>query len=325
SKSVNVAKGTPAKFCAALPIIAPQFLQHQPAQSLNHSQLSPASNMRKQAPRCAMTMDPNELADSYEEYARKMDLFMDGPTTTYFQQLLDAGVQLPEPDSVSEADIRTRLWEVIAGLEKLRAFLEHTNHLSDRELYAKLWRETLRSETPAIDEIGFASHLDLVRHGEDAADTALHLKYYADDADRQHWHSEFPDHDIPAHEDPPFTRDEVLPGSIDTVAEAAAWLRANWSDSAFATNRFHTTAGAAEFVNELYSAGATEVSVDNVMLLPNHNWAPYADTLLVRLPENAVKRKALFDLMEHVGQPDEDGVDEVLIESGQQEVRLWWD
>src|SRR5829696_3251876 len=105
-----------------------------------------------------MPIDPKELNASYEEYARKMDLFMDGPTTTYFQQLLDAGIQLPEPDAVSDADIRTKLWEVLAGLDKIRAYLEQTNHLSDRELYAKLWHDTLRGETPAIDEIGFTSH-----------------------------------------------------------------------------------------------------------------------------------------------------------------------
>jgi hypothetical protein len=82
-----------------------------------------------------MTIDPKELKASYEEYARKMDLFMEGPTTTYFQQLIDAGIQLPDPDSVSDTDLRTKLWEVIAGLEKLRVFLEHTNHLDDRGLY----------------------------------------------------------------------------------------------------------------------------------------------------------------------------------------------
>jgi hypothetical protein len=272
-----------------------------------------------------MTIDPKEFKDSYQEYARKMDLIMNGPTTTYFQQLLDAGIQLPEPDAVSDADIRTKLWEVLAGLDKLRAFLEQTNHLSDRELYAKLWHDTLRGETPAIDEIGFTSHLGPLRPGEDDADTALFLKYYADEAERERWHSDFPEDEIPAHQNPPFTRDDVLPGPHETVPEAASWLRANWSDSAFATNRFHTTAKAIEFIDVLYAAGATEVCVDNVMMLPNHGWAPYADTLLVRMPEDPAKRSALFDLMEHVGKPDEDGDEEKCIDSGQKEVRLWWD
>ena len=271
-----------------------------------------------------MTIDPKELKDSYKEYARKMDLFMDGPRTTYFQQLLDAGIALPEPDSIADVDIRTKLWEVIAGLATLRAYLEHTNHLGDRELYAKLWHETLRDDTPAIDLIGFRSHLSMTQM-EDDNEALLYLKYYADERDRESWREEFPGDKMPPHEDPPFTRDDLLPGPHETVAEAAAWLRANWSEHAFATNRFGTTAKAIEFVDQLYAAGATQVCVDNEMMLPNHGFAPYADTLLVRLPEDPAKRSSLFDLMEHVGQPDEDGDDEPLIDSGQKEVRLWWD
>ena len=274
-----------------------------------------------------MKFDPKEFKDTYEDYARKMDLFMDGPTTTYFQQLRDAGIELPEPDSVPDADIRTKLWEVIAGLEKLRVFLDFTNHLNDRELYAKLWHDTLRRETPAIDQIGFRSHLDLVSVDGDDAEAFVYLKFYADEDDRQGWLAEyFPGDKMPAHEDPPFTRDDLLPGPSETFAEAASWLRANWSDNAFAANRFDTTANAIEFVDELYALGATQVCVDDVMMLPNHNWTPYADALLVTLPDDPAKRSALFEFMEEVGKPDEDGGDDhLLIDSGRTVVRLWWD
>ena len=274
-----------------------------------------------------MKMDPKELRDRYEDYARKMDLFMDGPTTTLFQQLTDAGIQLPEPDSIADSDIRTKLWEVIAGLEKLRAFLEHTNHLNDRELYSKLWRDTLRGETPAIDEIGFRSHLDLTSLDGDDAEALLYLKYYADENDRNGWLTEYyPPDKMPAHEDPPFTRDDLLPGPPETIAEASAWLRANWSEHAFATNRFGTTANAIEFVDRLYETGATEICVDNVRMFAHHGWAPYADTLIVRLPDDPSKRSALFDRIELIGRPDENGDHEqAFIDFGQKEVRLWWD
>jgi hypothetical protein len=45
----------------------------------------------------------------------------------------------------------------------------------------------------------------------------------------------------------------------------------------------------------------------------------------VTLPDDPAKRSALFELIEHVGRPDEDGDDDALIVSGQKEVRLWWD
>ena len=274
----------------------------------------------------SMEIDPEEFKDRYEEYARKMDAFMNGPTTTYFQQLLDAGIELPEPASLSDADVRPKLWEVIAGLDKLRAFLERTNHLNDRELYAKLWYEVLRGDTPAIDEIGFSSHLDLVRAGEDDADTQVYLKYYADEADRDRWRSDFPADNLPAREALPFTRDDLLPGPMESVAEASAWLRANWNERAFAANRFGTTANAIKFVDELYASGAIEICVDNVVMLPNDDWTPYADTLLVRMPEDHQQRSAIFELMKHIGKPDDDGGDDhLLIDLGQKDVRLWWD
>jgi hypothetical protein len=262
--------------------------------------------------------------ESYKEYARKMDLFMDGPTTTNFEQLTAAGIQLPEPDAVAEAGLRTKLWEVIAGLAELRVYLDQTDHLSDRELYAKLWHETLRVETAAIDEIGFSSHVSLLQPDGVEPDTSLFLKYYADDKEREWWRQDDPDFAIPPHEDPPYNRDALLPCAHGGKPDAAAWLRANWSASAFATNRFGTTKQALEFVEQLHAAGATGVWIDNIMMLPNHDWTPYADALLVEVPEDPARRHELFEFMEHVGRPDEDA-GEVLTDHGQKEVRLWWD
>src|SRR5262245_55301691 len=87
---------------------------------------------------------------AYEDYARKMDQFVYGPTTTYFEQLISKGIELPAPDAISDADIDKKLWEVMAGLTSMRVYLDCTDHLSDRELYATLWSRHLRGETPAI-------------------------------------------------------------------------------------------------------------------------------------------------------------------------------
>src|SRR5262245_50585940 len=117
--------------------------------------------------------------DAYEDYARKMDQFAYGPTTTYFEQLISKGIDLPAPDALSDADIGKRLWEVTAGLASLRVYLEGTDHLSDRDLYATLWSHHLRGETPAIDEIGFTTRMDIVSC-EDEDEGHLFLKHYAD-------------------------------------------------------------------------------------------------------------------------------------------------
>lgn len=156
--------------------------------------------------------------DSYEEYARKMDLFMNGPTTTHFQMLIDAGIELPEPDSMTDEQIGAKLWEVVHGLARLRAFLSETNHLSDRELYSKLWHDTLRQEEPAIDEIGFTSHIGLLSGGGEP-EMSLYLRYFADAEFRRHWAEDIPDYEMPPHEGPPFDRDRHLPQPYEEPLE----------------------------------------------------------------------------------------------------------
>jgi hypothetical protein len=251
-------------------------------------------------------------------------LFEEGPTTTTFEQLIAAGVQLPEPDALADADLPVKLWEVLAGLAKLRVFVDQTDHLTDRELYATLWHGVLREEVPAIDEIGFNSHVDLASSTDDD-DGNAYLKYYADEETRELWRRDFPDTVVPPHEEAPFNRDWLVPRpAYELGPDAAEWLRANWAASALATSRFQTTNEAIEFVLQLHASGATEVRVANIMFLPANDWAPYADTLIVALPEDPSLRRALFDLIEDVARTDLSG-DEQLIDSGQTSIRLWWD
>ena len=107
--------------------------------------------------------------------------------------------------------------------------------------------------------------------------------------------------------------------------EALTWLRATHNDSALATNRFSTTGNAVTFVEQLYAAGATDVRIDNIMMLPNHRWTPYADALIVDLPDDGRKRHELLELIEHVGRPDEDAGEPPPDFIGPSSVRMWWD
>ena len=265
---------------------------------------------------------PTRLDDAaYREYERKMILFEEGPTTTPFEQLTAAGIQLPAPDSIAADDIRTKLWEVLAGLATLRVYLDLTDHLSDSELYAKLWTNVLREEVPAVDEIGFSHHVDLV---DCVSEEQLYLRYYADDEWRQRWLETCPECSMPPHEEPPHDRDWIVPRPNDELGpDARNWLRANPSPNAFATNRFSTTQDALAFVERLHAAGATAVTIDNIRFLPGNNWLPYADTLIVLAPEGDARR-ALFELIAQAGAPDEDG-GEVFTDRGQTSIRLWWD
>ena len=44
------------------------------------------------------------------------------------------GIALPAPEELTDAQLSAKLWEVIEALAFLGAYLEHTDHLSDREL-----------------------------------------------------------------------------------------------------------------------------------------------------------------------------------------------
>src|SRR5688572_1138664 len=125
---------------------------------------------------------PEELQ---EQFLNNVLAFESAATSTNFDQLTRAGVAVPDPKDVSDADLHATLWTVIHALATLRVFLNWTNHLSDRQLYEVLWTEILREEVPMLPEsTGGAWMIDLP--GSDP-DSQLYLKHYASEEERQHW------------------------------------------------------------------------------------------------------------------------------------------
>lgn len=150
-------------------------------------------------------------AETEEAFWKHVVDYEEAPWTTHFQQLESAGVLLPPPDSLSDEEVTTKLWEVIQKLALLRVFIEQTDHLSDRELYQHLWTDSLREETKMLPvDADSAWHIQLLSSGSEE-DNQLYLKYYADEDWRRGWHKDFPNDPIPEHADPPYDRDRLLP------------------------------------------------------------------------------------------------------------------
>ena len=170
---------------------------------------------RRAAELCGGEMNVGGLddcpAETEEAFWEQVVDYEEAPWTTHFQQLETAGVSLPPPDSLNDEELTAKLWEVIHKLALLRVFIEDTDHLSDRELYTHLWSNSLREETKALPPAANSEyHIQMLGSGSEE-DNRLYLKYYADDAARQHWQEEFPNDPIPRHEDPPYDRDRLLP------------------------------------------------------------------------------------------------------------------
>ena len=152
-------------------------------------------------------------ADLEEEFLRHVLEYESAEPISLFRLLENSGSELRSPGELNDENLSTRLRETIEQMASLGAYLLHTDHLSDRELYEYLYNEGLREEAVLFPENpSYAYMIDLTGSGSEE-DNQIYLKYYADDEHRRQWAFDWPDDVIPDHEDPPFDRDRHLPHS----------------------------------------------------------------------------------------------------------------
>ena len=108
--------------------------------------------------------------------------------------------------------------------------------------------------------------------------------------------------------------------------EAREWLTDNPNQRALVGNRFIDSREALIFVNLLYELGAVRVRIDNIYDETERireQGGPYADTLIVELPDDNAARARLYELFEHE-LAEKQGLDlEPYI--GHDELHFWWD
>jgi len=152
-------------------------------------------------------------ADMEEEFLRQVLEYENAEPTTLFRLLENSGLDIPPPDQLDDDAVTIKLKEIVERMATLGAYLLHTDHLTDRELYVYLFADGLREEAVLFPENpSYAYMIDLTGSGSDA-DNQIYLKYYADEEHRQQWARDWPDDHLPEHEDPPFDRDRFLPQS----------------------------------------------------------------------------------------------------------------
>jgi hypothetical protein len=145
--------------------------------------------------------------DVDEAFLENVLAFEKAPWTTHLDELANAGLELPAPDDVPDADMEALLWKAIRKLADIGCSLENTEHLSDRGLYTWLYSEGLREQIKA--GIG-GWHTGPVGSGDEES-MRIYFRYYADEKYRKSWKKDWPNYDMPLRENPPYDRDRLLP------------------------------------------------------------------------------------------------------------------
>ena len=152
-------------------------------------------------------------ADMEEEFLRHVLEYETAQPISLLRMLENSGFEVPVPETLDKDTVKIKLKELIERLASLGAYLLHTDHLSDRDLYDYLYHDGLREEAVLFPENpSYAYMIDLTGSGSEE-DNQLYLKYYADGDHRRQWVHDWPDDNLPDHEDPPFDRDRFLPRS----------------------------------------------------------------------------------------------------------------
>ena len=151
--------------------------------------------------------------DMEEEFLRHVLEYEAAEPISLLRLIENSGIEIPAPDQLDHNALTIKLKEIIERMATLGAYLLHTNHHSDRALYEYLYHDGLREEAVLFPEnASYAYMIDLTGSGSEE-DNQIFLKYYADENYRQQWARDWPDDNIPDHEDPPFDRDRFLPQS----------------------------------------------------------------------------------------------------------------
>ena len=178
---------------------------------MRHAQRQQGTPMVKRNKEISFDESGNCSAEVKEQLQKNIDAFEQAKWSQPFQVLAESGISLPPPDGLADTELNAKLWEVINALALMEVYLEHTDHLNDRELYILLLGDVLLEKMVfQSGDMKLACYIDLIGSGSEE-DNNIYLKYYADENDRTLWAREFSGEPSPDRERLPFDRDRHLP------------------------------------------------------------------------------------------------------------------
>jgi hypothetical protein len=145
-------------------------------------------------PSVMSTRNENEFLASMLEWERAPIL----PISQWFEPELT----LPHPDSLSGHQLSLVLKAMIEKLFEQHVVLDFTDHLSDFQLYALIYRDILPSHEKKLARRTGYLHWDCANIDENPG---TWLRYYASEAERELWAAEN-DEALPTRAEPPYRR-----------------------------------------------------------------------------------------------------------------------
>ena len=158
-------------------------------------------------------------ADCEEELLHQMLEYAITEPIAPFTLLQNAGVTISDPEQLDDTALTAKLNELIHHLASVGIYLEHTNHLSDRELYEYLYNDALRNEARLLPENPYYNYiidvagfdLNNVTESGGTVDVRDYLTYYATKKERKEFARAFPELSIPSRKQTPYDRDRSFP------------------------------------------------------------------------------------------------------------------
>jgi hypothetical protein len=152
---------------------------------------------------------PGDVTELELDFLQRILAIETGPYVSNREWLEREGSVFVPLTELPAGSVGVELMRLVNALARARVFINYTDHLSDAELYERLWEEVLPDELPDLPRTeaeGF--HWDFSDGG---GEPNAWLAYYASDEERERWRTEFPEIIIPPRCRPPYARDHLLP------------------------------------------------------------------------------------------------------------------
>lgn len=157
---------------------------------------------------------PDTPIEIEETFWRSVAAYEEADWTTDAELLGKDGVKLPPPEDLDDESVGKALWMLIGALARRQVYLHSTDHMSDRELYIRLYRDALHEAVKDLPRSPNAFRgIDFAGSGSEE-DIATWMTYYADNDTRASWLKDFPDYPMPPRKPRPFDRDRHLPQPV---------------------------------------------------------------------------------------------------------------